>query len=81
MRFIQQQIRLCSTGTARTLHKRIDEDDVPKRIVIPPSAYDTKSMQIEHDPDNGHLFKVRGQIEMIHFNIPITIYYECECGK
>lgn len=60
MRLIQQQIRLCSTGPARTLHKQLDEDDVPKRIIIPPAAYDTKSMNIEHDPENGTLFKVRG---------------------
>lgn len=65
MRFIQQQIRLCSTGTARTLHKQIDEDDTPKRMIIPPAAYDTKSMNIEHEPDNGHLFKVRGQFKFM----------------
>lgn len=65
MRFIQQQIRLCSTGTARILHKQIEDDDTPKRMIIPPAAYETKSIQVEHDQDNGHLFKVRGHCEFL----------------
>lgn len=66
MRFIQQQIRLCSTGTARTLHKQIEDDDSPKRMIIPPAAYETTSIKVEHDQDNGHLFKVRGHCKFLN---------------
>lgn len=58
MRFLQQQIRLCSTGNIRPQQKVFDEREPVKLIEIPPYAYDTKSQPIEHEPDNGQLFKV-----------------------
>lgn len=58
MKFVQKQVRLCSNGTARPLPKASDELDIPKVYQIPPQAYNTQSLPIEHEPDNGHLFKV-----------------------
>lgn len=58
MRFLQQQIRLCSSGSARPQQKFTEDGEPIKLIQIPPSAYDIKSQPITHDPDNGILFKV-----------------------
>lgn len=58
MRFLQQQIRLCSSGSARPLQKFSEDGEPVKLIQIPPSAYDTKSTPITHESDNGILFKV-----------------------
>lgn len=56
MRILQQQIRLC-TGTARPQQKLIEDESI-KLIEIPPSAYEINSHKIEHEIDNGNLFKV-----------------------
>lgn len=56
--FLQRQIRLCSSSTARPLEKLIDYDENVKIIDIPESAYETRSQTIEHERDTGHLFKV-----------------------
>lgn len=58
MKFLQQQVRLCSTSTLQTQQKPLDYDEGFKLVQIPPTAYETKSQPIIHDPDNGHLFKV-----------------------
>lgn len=58
MHFLQRQIRLCSTGSARPLEKIVDYDEHIKMIEIPESAYQTQSQDIEHDRDTGYLFKV-----------------------
>lgn len=65
MRFLQQQIRLCSSGSARPQHKFCEDGETVKIIQIPPSAYDTKSHLVTHDADNGNLFKVCQQILII----------------
>lgn len=58
MHFLQRQIRLCSSSTARPLEKLIDYEDSVKVIHIPESAYQTRSQPMEHERDTGQLFKV-----------------------
>lgn len=58
MHFLQQQIRLCSSGSAKPQQKLREDGEPIKYIQIPPAAYDTTSQPITHDPDNGRLFKV-----------------------
>lgn len=57
MHFLQRQIRLCSTGSARPLEKIVDYDEHIK-VEIPESAYQTQSQNVEHDSDTGYLFRV-----------------------
>lgn len=59
MRYLQQQVRLCSTGTLQPQRKAEDYEDSFKLVQIPPAAHETRSKPIEHDTDNGILFKVR----------------------
>lgn len=72
MHFLQRQLRLCSTTSARPLEKSLDYDENVK-IVIPPSAYQTASTPIEHDPDNGHVFKVNTSFVSIQMTFLIII--------
>lgn len=58
MHFLERQIRLCSTGSARPLEKMKDYDEHIKMMEIPESAYQTQSQNVEHDRDIGYLFKV-----------------------
>lgn len=91
MRFLQQQIRLCSSGSARPQQKFNEDGETVKLIQIPPSAYDTKSQPITHDSDNGILFKVKSIITIwllsanlfiqLFFRIEIGIRFACSTGR
>lgn len=59
MRFLQQQVRLCSTGTLQSQSKPEEYEDPLKLVQLPPLGYETKSQTVEHEEDNGQLFKVR----------------------
>lgn len=58
MHFLQRQIRLCSSRIAQPLENTVDFDENIKIIDIPKSAFQTQSQQVQHEPDNGHLFDV-----------------------
>lgn len=58
MRLLQQQVRLCSSGTLRPQQQSLEYEDTLKILDIPPSACVTQSQRIQHDRDNGQLFKV-----------------------
>lgn len=59
MHFLQRQVRLCSSRIAQPLENAIDFDENNIKVIdIPSSALQTHSQPIQHDPDNGHLFKV-----------------------
>lgn len=59
MHFLQRQIRLCSSRIAQPLENAVEFDENIKIIDIPKSAFQTQSHQVQHEPDNGHLFDVR----------------------
>lgn len=58
MHFLQRQIRLCSSRIAQPLENAVEFDDNIKVIDIPKAVFQTQSEPIQHEPDNGHLFKV-----------------------
>lgn len=59
MHFLQRQIRLCSSRIAQPLENAVDFDENNIKVIdIPKMAIQTQSQPIQHDPDNGHLFKV-----------------------
>lgn len=72
MDFIHQKARLCSTNGAQPQLKAFVDEDRPKYIEIPPSAYQTKSLKIEHDNQIGHLFQVN--ILNVHFSVYVRMY-------
>lgn len=59
MHFLQRQIRLCSSRIAQPIENAVDLDDTIKVIDIPEVAFQTQSQPVQHDPDNGQLFKVK----------------------
>lgn len=80
MRFLQQQVRLCSSRSARPQQKFNEDGEPVKFIQIPPSAYDTKTEPITHDPDNGILFKVNSpdrwtRTPLIHTKLLLLFEY------
>lgn len=59
MHFLQRQIRLCSSRIAQPLENAVDFDENNIKVIdIPKIALQTQSQPIQHEPDNGHLFKV-----------------------
>lgn len=55
--FIQQQIRLCSSGSLRAQEAQKFEDEDAAITTIRPDYSQTQPKPVEHDPDIGQMFK------------------------
>lgn len=59
MHFLQRQIRLCSSRIAQPLENSVEFDENNIKVIdIPEIPLQTQSKPVQHDADNGHLFKV-----------------------